>query len=227
MHITPINIRPIVIDINPTFNSRYITPKQSTELDGRYLVYKNAQKLANDIQLKKGIRHFVVVDGSFYFGDFIEALIVKNNWKVKHLTISTLSLNQNNVDSLKNLIVGDYVQKLDLIVSDYFFSHERGALVPYMYEKLDIDDKFQLASASTHCKLCIFETENGGFVVIHGSANLRSSSNLEQFVIEENEELYKFNFEIQQNIVNEYFTIKKSVRHKRLWQTVQMVTEGK
>lgn len=227
MHITPINIRPIVIDINTKFNSRYISPKQSVEIDEQYLLYKNAEKLANDIEIKKGMRHFVVVDGTFYFGDFIEALVVKNNWKIKHMIISTLSLNQNNVDSLRNLIIGDYVQKLDLIVSDYFFSHERDALVPYIYEKLDIDDKFQLSSAGTHCKLCIFETENGGFVVIHGSANLRSSSNIEQFMIEENEELYKFNFEMQSAIVNEYFTIKKSVRRKKLWQAVQTVITEK
>ena len=69
--------------------------------------------------------------------------------------------------------------------------------------------------------MCIFETYNGGYVIIHGSANLRSSSNIEQFMIEENEELYKFNFEFQKRIVEEYKTIKKSIRSKKLWQVVQ------
>lgn len=220
----PIEIRPISINvkINTKFSTRYITPPKAVEIDERFLKYQNAEKLANDIEIEKGIRTFAVIDGTFYFGDFIEALIVKNDWLVKKMIISTLSMNQNNVDSLANLINGDYVQSLDLIVSDYFFAHERNTLIPYIYEKLDVDDKFQLAVAGTHCKLCIFETECGKFVVIHGSANLRTSSNIEQIMIEENEQLYNFNYEFQTNIVNKYSTIKKSLRGKQLWQAVQV-----
>lgn len=33
--------------------------------------------------------------------------------------------------------------------------------VPYIYQVLDIDNKFQLAISGTHCKTCIFETEGG------------------------------------------------------------------
>jgi hypothetical protein len=218
----PIELRKISIDIklNNKFATRYINPPQSIEIDEMYLKYRNAEKLAKDIKIDKKSRYFVVIDGSFFFGDFIEALIVENNWNCKKVIISTLSMNQNNVDSLANLINGDFVQSLDLIVSDFFFSHERSFLIPYIYEKLDIDNKFQLAAAGTHCKLCIIETECGKKIVIHGSANLRTSSNIEQFVIEENECLYDFNYEFQTNIVDKYKTIKKSLRGSKLWQTV-------
>lgn len=222
MLVNPIEIRPISVNvnINSNFSTRYITPPKAIEIDERYLKYQNAEKLANDIEVSKGIRTFAVIDGTFYFGDFIEALIVKNNWLVKKMVISTLSMNQNNVDSLENLIVGNYIESLDLIVSDFFFAHERNSLIPYIYEKLDIDNRFQLAVAGTHCKLCIFETDCGKFVVIHGSANLRTSSNIEQIMIEENEALYRFNLDFQTNIINKYSTIKKSIRGKQLWQVV-------
>lgn len=214
----PINIRPIEIDIkiNNNFSTRYITPPQSVEIDESYLKYQNAEKLASDIEIKKGSRHFVIIDGTFYFGDFIEALIVKKNYNVLKMTISTLSLNQNNIDSLGNLIHGNFVQELNLIVSDYFYSHERSSLIRYIYEELDIDNKFQLAVAGTHCKLCIFETECGKKIVMHGSSNLRSSSNIEQFMIEENEALYEFNNEFQDKIIEKYKTIKKSLRYGKL-----------
>lgn len=228
----PIEIRPIVIDIkvNKKLSSRYITPPQALEIDERYLKYSDAQKLAKNIEIEKGIKHLFIIDGRFIFGDFIEALIVEKNYLVKRMVISTLSMSQNNVDSLRNLIDGDYVQHLDLIVSDYFFSHEKADLLPYIYEQLDIDDKFQLAAAGTHCKLCIFETECGKFVVIDGSANLRSSSNIEQFRVEENEQSYNFLLEFQEAILEKYKTInhnisnfkKKSLRGNQLWQVVQM-----
>jgi hypothetical protein len=160
------------------------------------------------------------LDGNFIFGDFIEAVLVSRNWLAKKMTISTLSMSYENIVSLQNLLIGGFVDELNLIVSDYFFSHERSGLIRDIYDLLDIDNKFQLAVASTHCKICQFETENNRFIVIHGSANLRSSSNIEQIVIEESEELYKFNDEYQSKIVEKYKTIKKSLRRKTLWQAV-------
>ena len=59
----------------------------------------------------------------------------------------------------------------------------------------------------------MIETHKGGFVVIHGSANLRSSNCVEQFVVEENEELYKFNEDFHSKIIDKYKTIDKSVRN--------------
>jgi hypothetical protein len=203
------------------FETRYIKPPRCQELDENLLCYESAERLAADVVLSPNCYYFVVVNGGFYFGDFIEALIAGNEFRVKKLTISTLSMNENNIDSLANLLTGGLVQELNLIVSDYFYSHERHNLIPYLYQELDQDDKFQLAVAGTHCKLCIFETECGKHVVLHGSANLRSSGNIEQFTIQESAALYRFNDEMQGRIVDKYKTINKPVRHKALWQAVQ------
>lgn len=210
----------IEIDMELDFETRYIKPPKSREIPEKHLKYEYAEKLANEIQITTDSRHFVVVNGTFYFGDFIEALIVKNNWHVSEMIVSTLSLCQNNVDSFANLLNGGFLDKLDLIVSDYFFSHERQGLVPYLYEKLDKEDKFQLAAASTHCKIVLIKTHCGKHIVMHGSANLRSSSNIEQIVIEENKTLYDFNVDYQLRILDKYKTIDKSIRGKELWETV-------
>jgi hypothetical protein len=206
--------------------SRYHIPKKCTEINERFLKYKNASELSKAITVEKNDRVHVIVDGSFYFGDFIEAFIVDRNLHVKEMTISTLSMNQNNVDSLQNLIKGNFVDSLNLIVSDYFFSHEKYELIPYIYKALDKNDSFQLSSCSTHCKICIFETHNGDFYVFHGSANLRSSSNIEQICLENNKELYLFHKSIQDSIINEYKSINKSVRSSRLWQVVATEKDG-
>ena len=201
--------------------SRYIKPPKCKDIPERRLKYRNAEQLARDIKPEKGMRVFVMLDGSFIAGDFIEAFCVEHNLHIKQMTISTLSLSQNNVDSLKNLLGGGYVDELNMIVSDYFFSHERHGLIPYMYEELDKGNKFQLAVAGTHCKLTLFETHAGSKVTIHGSANLRSSGNIEHICIEENEPLFDFNQEIQSSIIEKYKTINKAIRHETLWQAVQ------
>lgn len=201
--------------------SRYIKPKKTKDIPDRYLKYSLAEDLARDIEIEDGSRYFVLINGTFIAGDFIEALIVENNWHVRELTISTLSLSENNIDSLANLINGGYVDALNLIVSDYFYSHERRNLIPYAYKELDKDNKFQLAAAGTHCKLTMIETHCGKKVTIHGSANLRSSSNIEHICIEEGADLYDFNMEIQRSILEIHKTINKSVRYETLWQAVQ------
>lgn len=216
------------IDLNnKKSESRYIKPKSPKSIDERFLKYKNAVQMVNDMDFKEDKRYFCFIDGSFFFGDFIEAFIVKNNIKIKKMIISTLSMNQNNVDSLKNLLKGNYIDDLNLIVSDYFYTHERHNLVKYIYDNLDIDDKFQFSSAGTHCKICCFETDKGRKFVIHGSANLRSSANIEQFMFEENENLYNFTNEVQSSIVETYKTINKSVRYNKLWDAIENTKKTK
>lgn len=201
--------------------SRYMKPKLHKQLPDKCIKYEYAQKMAKDMIISKGDRYNIIISGNFIFGDFIEAYVVEHNVKVKKMTISTLSMSQDNVDSLANLINGGYVDEMNLIISHYFYSHERHSLVPYIYKNLDVDGKFQLAVAGTHTKTCIIETEDGLFITIHGSSNLRSSRNIEQFTIEENEEYYKFLNEYQDTIINEFKTINKGIRGGKLWNLIK------
>lgn len=224
-----IEIKPIEINLNnfggatkSKFETRYIKPVYTPSLKDCFIKYKKAEDLAKNVDIKTGERFYAILDGTFIFGDLIEALIVINNLRVKELMISTLSLSNNNIDSLANLLNGGFVDELNLIVSDYFYSHERYGLIVYAYEELDKDNRFQLAAASTHTKICLIETFCGKKFVIHGSANLRSSSNIEQLMIEENVSLYDFNHEIHERIVNKYKTINKSLRRTKLWEEIEV-----
>lgn len=53
--------------------------------------------------------------------------------------------------------------------------------------------------------------------MMHGSANLRSSGNIEQFTMEDNEELYNFYDEVFVSILERYRTINKQLRGNELW----------
>lgn len=202
------------------FSIRYVKPPKAVNIPDFLLKYSHAKQLVDDIDIQKESRFFVIINGTFIFGDFIEALIVENNYHVKKMTISTLSLSENNVDSLANLLNGGFVDELNLIVSDYFYSHERNSLIPYIYKELDKKDKFQFAAAGTHCKTCNIETYDGLKIIIHGSANLRSSGNIEQICIEENEMIYDFNDQYQDRILEKYKTIKKSIRSEKAWNLI-------
>ena len=206
----------IELDFELEFETRYIKPPKTKEIAEHNLKYELAYKLAEDIKIDIDNRYFAIITGSFIFGDFIEALIKEKEYLVKKMTISTLSMTEANVDSLANLLNNEWVDELDLIISGFHYSHKRWTIVKYTYDELDKDNKFQLAVADCHTKICIFETHCGKKIVIHGSANLCSSGCIEQIVIKENEQLYDFNYSFHQSIINKFKTINKPVRGKNL-----------
>lgn len=187
-----------------------------------HIMYENAVKLAKELRVDFGHRSNALLAGSFIFGDFIEAFFTTHQIKTAELTISTLSISQDNVDSLANLLNWGYVDKLSIVISAYFYYNEIRQLIPYIYKTLDIDDRFQLAVAGIHTKTCQFETTGGRKIIIHGSANLRSSGNIEQMVIEENPEFFDFMKAEMDIILNRYETIKKPIRNSELWNRVNV-----
>ena len=140
-----------------------------------------------------------------------------NNCKAVNMTLSTLSMNQENVDSLYLLMKKGYLDNLKLMISDYFYTHERRTLIPYLYKTLDIDDRFQMAVAGVHTKTCHFTSLGGKKICIHGSANMRSNGNIEQMTIEEDPELYQFYEDTYNILFDRYKTINHSVRHRESW----------
>lgn len=174
--------------------------------------YKFARRMARDIAITKGAHYYGIVSGQFIFGDLLEALIVDGQQHIKNLDIATLSISQDNVDSLRTIMDSGFCLRLSLIVSHYFYSHERRGLVPYIYQELDRGDRFQFSVAGSHCKIACFETFEGLKFTIHGSANLRSSANTEQFSIVEDPEFYDFNMEYINTIHQQYKTINHDIK---------------
>ena len=186
----------------------------------------NAAKAVEEIgEIGKGDRVDAFLSGNFIFGDFILAYLTKYNLRIERLTISTLSLSADNVDAFEWLMRNNYIGQIDLIVSHYFYGHERGALIPYIYEKLDFDNRFQFAVAFVHTKTMHFETQQGAKIVIHGSANLRSSMNVEQFTIEEHAALYDFYDEKFTALIEKYKTINKEMPRKKAWEEIFLTTK--
>lgn len=201
-------------------DNRYIKLKPYEYVPDNLVMYEHAENLAKCFELTKGCRYHAILSGNFILGDLIEAIIVQNNCFCKRLTISTLSYSEENIQSLSNLINGGFIGELNLIVSDYFFSHERNGLIRAAFKALDRNDIFNLAVAGSHTKTCLIESKGGKKLVMHGSANLRSSRNIEQISIEENEDLYDGYWEYQRRIIEKYKIDKKAARGGKLWDLI-------
>lgn len=191
--------------------NRYIVPPKPSTIK---VDFAHAEKLAAEVEITAGSRHLFVVTGNFIFGDFIEALIMDKIWLVKNLSISSLGISENNIDSFAGMIRLGYIESIDLILSSYFFIHERYGMLKYVLKELDKDDRLQIAIAATHTKIALIETECGKFITIQGSANLRSSSSIETFCIDEGRVTYDFYKKFHDEIIYEYKIINKPYHKK-------------
>jgi len=207
----------------PQNENRYVKPKLYHPVRSTAVKYDRAADLVNDFgpAMLMGERVDALVSGNFIFGDFFEALAVEADLKIDDLTLSTLSISQENVDSLRNMMQGDYLQNLNMIVSDYFWSHNRHNAA-YIYDALDIDNRFQLAVASVHTKIALMLIKGRKFV-IHGSANFRSSRSIEAFTVETNPDLYDFHMGWKLAILEKYGTVKKSIRAGAAYDIIKKV----
>ena len=182
--------------------------------------FENAEAFARQVDLSPGARTFAWVSGNFIFGDVIEALVTARRVGVRRLYICSLSISQENIDSLKNvmLMMGDELERLVLVFSGYQYSHEKYNLVPYMYSELDDPmNRVQIAFGRWHAKIITMETVTGRTITVHGSANLRSSNSVEQIMIEvDNRELHDFNAGIMEDIAQRFGTINTGAEYTKL-----------
>jgi hypothetical protein len=192
-------------------STRHHRPAKQKTIPDSKVKYRNAQALAKDMPAVSGMWHICLIDGSFIAGDFIEAFVKHNNLHAKRISISTLSLNQENVDSLGNLLLDGWCDEMELIVSDGFWANYRNDIIPYIYAELDVpDNRFQLAVARVHTKVTLIETHCGMKIVFRGSANLRSSACIEHLEVQESPDIFDFFAEFHASIVQAFSTINKN-----------------
>lgn len=211
-------------------DARILRPRLDLAALTQTVAYENAEAFARQISLEPFARTFAWVSGNFIFGDIVEALITIRRVGVKRLYVASLSFSQENIDSLRNvqLLMGDQLERLVLVLSGYQYSHEKYNLVPYMYEQLDDgSNRFDVAFGGWHAKIITLETIHGHTITIHGSANLRSSNSIEQIMVEvDDRELHDFNAQIMERIVRKFGTINhdapfsrfKRIEGKEAWE---------
>jgi hypothetical protein len=168
-----------------------------------------ARDLAKSLEITERLNYMIIVSGKFVMGDFYAALLLEHNLIAEEMQVMTLSYSEYNIRTLARLMEIGKVEKLDLITSEYFFSHHRNGLIKQTYETFLENENFQLAVTRSHCKTTLIKTKCGKHIVIHGSSNLRSCKNTEQLHIQNCVESYNFFKQYNDKIISKYKTIRR------------------
>lgn len=177
------------------------------EIKSMFVHYKNAAELVKQIKYfpEKNTATYIWLEGNFIFGDFITQFIVQHQIKLKELTIITLSITRQNIEALDELIKQDYCDKITLCLSDYYIRTEKIKQTKTIELLTKINNEnanFNLYSTETHQKIVLLHTSMDNKIVFHGSANMKGSQNFEQLMIDNNNELYDFNYNALKTLIN-------------------------
>lgn len=136
-----------------------------------------------------GERTHCLLRGDFVLCDVIPQIIAARG-RCQHLRIATLGLSVANADTLACLVERGQVGKLTLLVSLYFSQVDKLSVFRAVANRLK--NAAHLAVTRNHAKVICIPTARGDSFVLEGSANLRSSDNVEQMLITNDSETHAF-----------------------------------
>lgn len=187
---------------------------------GGGLAAKNAATLAETLHAYGPSVTRCILRGTFIFGDLI--MEAANLVGPCHARIVTLSLNDENVDALYSAFKRGDLASLDLITSDFFHAHYRHTLWRMLVTNLP-RERTRYAVCRTHAKVALLEpldASKPGWC-IEGSANLRSSDNLEQITVSIGDpEAHRFHGKWMDRVMERFNLYRANVSSAAAWAAI-------
>lgn len=187
--------------------------REVNRLSTKPVMFDNAAELADSIDITRD--YICLVPGSFIFGDLLEALLYRKRLEPSVVYAATLGMSAENIDSLVNCTRYLHTGSLKLLISNYFAALERHKLIPYM-EREFAGEPIEVAVLASHCKLILIRSEKSD-ILITGSANLSSSSNVEQFVMMHDPGAVDF-MQSRLDGIFERFTVYRGLENASSWE---------
>ena len=187
--------------------NRFLTPQQRFDAVDkkdiakrtgirRFIRPENALVVVRRLPLPGQTTH-CILKGDFVLADLIPHLL--ENHRCPHLRISTLSMNDYNAQLLAKLRKAGRIEKLTIVLSHYFEQVNKSTV--YFDIRNTLEGLAEFVIMRSHAKvICMPRIHDGDqhtsdWLVLEGSANLRSSDNLEQMTIFNEQAVHDFHAE--------------------------------
>lgn len=139
----------------------------------------------------------LVTRRSFNSMEFIDHIATRETIKSMHLAI--YSINFQSAQRLLELIEKNNIQHAEILISNLRNgAHREKERV--MRDLFVSNPKIDVFYASSHAKLFSCSTQSGNFYTVEGSGNMANNSRIEQYVIDNDPEIYEFTKKWMQEI---------------------------
>jgi len=174
-------------------NEKEETIKQyETRVKYDKIICKKANSI-NDIidsELKEGTQYRFVTNNHFNAITVIKYITSK--YEVEEMYIAIYRMNQKSVEKLKEYVTAGNI-KMTILLSSFFRENKR-------YEKWceslinfsKINENVNICFGLNHAKIFACKTKCEKHIVFEGSGNLSDNARVEQYLLEENKQMYNF-----------------------------------
>lgn len=143
---------------------------------------ENAAQILPHLPADESERLHALLRGDFVLFDLIPAIIGRLG-PVDHLRIATLGMSAANAAGLARLLATGHVARLTLVVSHYFRQVDRASVWPEVCAALEPHGVRPVVTRN-HAKVILLPfRDRPDRLTLEGSANLRSSDNVEQLCV--------------------------------------------
>jgi hypothetical protein len=149
----------------------------------------NADEVVAALPLDEGDVTHAIVPGDFVFCDILPRVIALHGCPPR-IDLATLSLSEDNVNTLLSILHRPEQPSLSLLASVYFWETNQ-SIARAVETRLVPHHRFRCATGRQHTKLMLFDYPDKSWIIA-GSANLRSSNCYEQFAIFADREVLAF-----------------------------------
>lgn len=150
---------------------------------------ENALQVLPHLPAGSDDRTHCVLRGDFVLCDLVPAIIGARG-NCPHLRVATLGCSLANADTLGRLVETGRAGAITLVVSHYFQQVDKATVFRAVAARLE--GLAKLVVTRSHAKVICLPTAQGDRFVIEGSANLRSSDNIEQMLITNDQATHDF-----------------------------------
>jgi hypothetical protein len=131
-----------------------------------------------------------IMEGNYTAWALTVALIHLAESDCKELYLSSLGLNLAQANSIAELTQAGLIGRTTLLISEYFAEANKSLWGRILKQMHGLGSRG--FATRNHAKLALMQMADGRCITLETSANLRSSKNIEQFVITCDAELYAF-----------------------------------
>jgi len=166
------------------------------------IVTKSANSFMDIVgnDLTEGIQYRIVTNNSFNAISVYEYLSKQE--EITELHIAIYRMNERAVTYLKTIIDTNKI-KAQIIISSFF--RENKKYETWCKNLVAYSSKSELCKVGfswNHAKVFLAKTESGKYIVFEGSGNLSDNARIEQYIIENNKQVYLFHKKWITDLIN-------------------------
>ena len=168
------------------------------------LAYTRAKNLADLCKLPSENQQYrIITEKAFNAFALIKYILEEHD--IQEVYISIYRINQPIVETIIEMVQENVIPKITFIFSNFFTNTTKSERwVHIIKDFAEQDSRCRAAFVHNHSKVALIKTRCNKHFILEGSGNMSDNARIEQYILEQNKEVYDFHKEWMEEVYDKY-----------------------